>query len=173
MNISLDERVNHSHEVSALEKSVRQPRRLLLPVKINEDVGLVDAIKRATSAFGIKPCGGCDGRAAGLNRLLVISGRRRKSVPSFLLILNGSQKRTQSCCAGCVTPGRVGNHQVFGVAMEPKLWGSPGFFGEVSAQCPVKPPQGAGSWATGLSVQLNDNGSQKGRLVRPAKSSSH
>jgi hypothetical protein len=36
-------------------------------------VGLGDAIKRVTHAFGIKPCGGCQGRAAVLNRWIVFS----------------------------------------------------------------------------------------------------
>jgi hypothetical protein len=44
----------------------------------DEDVGLGDILKRATSAIGIKPCGGCERRAAALNRWLVFSGRRLK-----------------------------------------------------------------------------------------------
>jgi hypothetical protein len=40
-----------------------------------EDVGLGDAIKRATSTVGITPCGGCGRRAAALNRWMVFSGR--------------------------------------------------------------------------------------------------
>jgi len=40
------------------------------------DVGLGDVIKRATSALGLKPCGGCARRAATLNRWLVFTGRR-------------------------------------------------------------------------------------------------
>jgi hypothetical protein len=35
---------------------------------IEEEIGLGDAIKRATYAMGIKPCGGCERRAAALNR---------------------------------------------------------------------------------------------------------
>lgn len=34
---------------------------------IEEEIGLGDAIKRATYAMGIKPCGGCEKRAAALN----------------------------------------------------------------------------------------------------------
>jgi hypothetical protein len=41
-----------------------------------EDIGLGEAIKRATSAVGIRPCGGCERRAAALNRWLVFLGRR-------------------------------------------------------------------------------------------------
>jgi hypothetical protein len=40
-------------------------------------VGLGDAIKKATAMVGLKPCGGCQRRAARLNQLLVFSGRRR------------------------------------------------------------------------------------------------
>jgi hypothetical protein len=42
---------------------VRLPRFLL-----DEEIGLGDAIKRVTYAVGIKPCSGCEKRAATLNR---------------------------------------------------------------------------------------------------------
>ena len=35
---------------------------------IEREVGLGDLIKKATYAVGIKPCGGCERRAAVLNR---------------------------------------------------------------------------------------------------------
>lgn len=55
----------------------RRPYKVRLPGFISDqDIGLGDAIKSATSAVGIKPCGGCDRRAAALNRWLVISGKR-------------------------------------------------------------------------------------------------
>lgn len=55
------------------------PHRVHLPGFIlDEDVGLGSAIKRVTSTFGIKPCGGCEQRAAKLNRWLVFTGSRRK-----------------------------------------------------------------------------------------------
>jgi hypothetical protein len=58
-------------------KNERQPYRVRLPGFITDnDVGLGDVIKRATSAIGIKPCGGCARRAAVLNRWMVFSGRR-------------------------------------------------------------------------------------------------
>jgi hypothetical protein len=45
------------------------PARVRLPGFItDEDIGLGDAIKRVTYAFGLKPCGGCEQRAATLNR---------------------------------------------------------------------------------------------------------
>jgi len=59
------------------DKSERQTYQVRLPGFItDEDVGLGDVIKRATSAVGIKPCGGCERRAAALNRWLVFSGWR-------------------------------------------------------------------------------------------------
>ena len=54
----------------------RKPYRVRLPGFVSEeDVGLGDAIKRATSTVGIIPCGGCGRRAAALNRWMVFSGR--------------------------------------------------------------------------------------------------
>ena len=38
---------------------------------IDEEIGLGDALKRATSYVGIRPCGGCRQRAALLNRWVV------------------------------------------------------------------------------------------------------
>jgi hypothetical protein len=52
-------------------------QRIRLPgFVVEHDVGLGDVIKRATSAIGIRPCGGCARRAAALNRWLVFTGRR-------------------------------------------------------------------------------------------------
>jgi hypothetical protein len=51
-----------------------QPRIVRLPGFIIEDeIGLGDAIKRVTYAMGIKPCGGCEKRAATLNRWMKFS----------------------------------------------------------------------------------------------------
>ncbi len=59
------------------DQNQRQPYRVRLPGFItDEEIGLGDVIKRATSTFGIRPCGGCERRAAALNRWLVFSGRR-------------------------------------------------------------------------------------------------
>jgi len=61
------------------DKRERQPYRVRLPGFISdEDVGLGDVIKRVTYAVGIKPCGGCEHRAAVLNRWLAFSGGRPK-----------------------------------------------------------------------------------------------
>lgn len=52
----------------------REPHRVHLPgFLVDEDIGLGDVIKRATYAVGIKPCGGCEKRAAALNRWMVFS----------------------------------------------------------------------------------------------------
>jgi len=48
--------------------------KVRLPGFVTEhEVGLGDAIKRATSYFGLKPCGGCNRRAAALNRWMVFT----------------------------------------------------------------------------------------------------
>ena len=58
------------------DAGARQPYRVRLPGFItDEEVGLGEVIKRATASVGIRPCGGCDRRAAALNRWLVFSGR--------------------------------------------------------------------------------------------------
>jgi hypothetical protein len=55
----------------------RQPYRVRLPGFMSDtDVGLGDAIKHVTYAFGITPCGRCEKRATALNRWLTFSGRR-------------------------------------------------------------------------------------------------
>jgi hypothetical protein len=55
----------------------RQPYRVRLPGFVrDEDIGLGDLIKRTTASLAIKPCGGCERRAAMLNRWLTLTGRR-------------------------------------------------------------------------------------------------
>ena len=64
-------------KLEPLETRERAPHRVRLPGFISDnEVGLGDVIKRATSAVGIKPCGGCARRAAALNRWMVFSGKR-------------------------------------------------------------------------------------------------
>ncbi len=59
---------------SEQDVSERQPHRVRLPGFISEEeVGLGDVIKRVTYTMGIKPCGGCERRAAALNRWMVFS----------------------------------------------------------------------------------------------------
>jgi len=61
------------------ERKEYTPHRIRLPGFIlDEDVGLGNVVKRVTSTFGIRPCGGCEQRAAMLNRWLVFTGSRRK-----------------------------------------------------------------------------------------------
>ena len=56
------------------QNSERPAHRVRLPgFLIEEEVGLGDLIKKATYAMGIKPCGGCEKRAAALNRWMTFS----------------------------------------------------------------------------------------------------
>ena len=56
-----------------------QPYRIALPGFItDEEMGLGDLFKRVTYAVGVRPCGGCESRAAVLNRWLIFTGRQGK-----------------------------------------------------------------------------------------------
>lgn len=56
------------------DQSEHPPHRVRLPGFItDEEFGLGDVMKRATSYIGIKPCGGCERRAAALNRRVVFT----------------------------------------------------------------------------------------------------
>jgi hypothetical protein len=56
------------------DKSDRPAHRVRLPgFLIEEEVGIGDLIKKTTYAMGIKPCGGCEKRAAVLNRWMIFS----------------------------------------------------------------------------------------------------
>ncbi|HEY6694370.1 MAG TPA: hypothetical protein VI006_16075 [Solirubrobacteraceae bacterium] len=60
-------------------KGEPQAHRVRLPGFVSdEDIGLGDAIRHVTHAFGIRPCGGCKRRAAALNRRFVFTGKRTK-----------------------------------------------------------------------------------------------
>ena len=52
-----------------------RPRRVRIPGFVpDEEIGLGDAVKRVTYTMGIRrPCGGCERRAAALNRRMVLS----------------------------------------------------------------------------------------------------
>jgi hypothetical protein len=71
MSVSNEEDAN-----SAQAGTSRQlPYTIRLPGFIgDEEVGLGDVVKRATSSFGIRSCGSCEQRAAALNRWLVFTG---------------------------------------------------------------------------------------------------
>lgn len=62
------------------EQPGEQPaHRVRLPDFITDDeIRLGDAIQRTTSYFGIPTCGGCQRRAAALNRWLSFTPRRSK-----------------------------------------------------------------------------------------------
>lgn len=54
------------------------PHHVRLPGFVtDEEIGLGDVIKRATAYLGIRPCGGCERRAAALNRWLVFTKRAK------------------------------------------------------------------------------------------------
>ena len=62
---------------NASDQSERPSHQVRLPGFVtDEEIGLGDVIKRATSYVGIKPCGGCEGRAAALNRWMTFGPRR-------------------------------------------------------------------------------------------------
>jgi hypothetical protein len=61
---------NDSAEKAAAK--TERPHRVRLPGFLrDEEVGLGDVVKRVTYKIGIKPCGGCEQRAAALNRWMV------------------------------------------------------------------------------------------------------
>jgi hypothetical protein len=64
---------------SVSDKNKQATHRVRLPGFItDEEIGLGDVIKRTTSYFGIKPCGGCERRAVTLNRWLAFTHRQRE-----------------------------------------------------------------------------------------------
>jgi hypothetical protein len=66
--------VNKEKQVRKTEHEQPLPHRVRLPgFLIENEVGLGDAIKKATYAMSIKPCAGCNQRAAKLNRWMVLS----------------------------------------------------------------------------------------------------
>jgi hypothetical protein len=61
---------------SISSKSPDRAHRVRLPgFLIEDEIGLGDVIKRATAAVGIRPCGGCEERATGLNRWMHFTNR--------------------------------------------------------------------------------------------------
>jgi adenosyl cobinamide kinase/adenosyl cobinamide phosphate guanylyltransferase len=45
---------------------------------VSEEVGMGDVIKKATAWAGVKPCGGCNKRAAALNQRVTFTPRGRQ-----------------------------------------------------------------------------------------------
>jgi hypothetical protein len=69
--------INEENRQSGAGHPARGPYHIKLPGFISgEEIGLGDAIKKATSYLALKPCRGCEQRAAALNRWLIFSGRR-------------------------------------------------------------------------------------------------
>jgi len=47
-----------------------------VPLRLEQDVGLGDLMKRVAAGIGARPCQGCDRRAERLNRLVMFRGTR-------------------------------------------------------------------------------------------------
>jgi hypothetical protein len=60
--------------VARINHKERPAHRVRLPgFLIEDEIGLGDLIKKTTYAMGIQPCGGCEKRAAALNRWMTFS----------------------------------------------------------------------------------------------------
>jgi len=71
--------MTHASDKNDSPDQTQIPHRVRLPGFItDEEIGLGDVIKRATSYFRIQPCGGCEHRAAALNRWMVFTHRHQK-----------------------------------------------------------------------------------------------
>ena len=67
-------RSRKKQRVSQPKKEEQPAHRVRLPrILIEEEIGPGDMIKKATYAMGITPCGGCEKRAAALNRWMRFS----------------------------------------------------------------------------------------------------
>jgi len=62
-----------------LPKQTRAAVKVGVPFRLEDDVGLGDAIKRVTTMAGIHPCAPCQARAEALNRRVVFTGRAPRS----------------------------------------------------------------------------------------------
>ena len=59
---------------AAKDEAQSKPYRVRLPGFVaNETIGLGDVVRQVTYAVGIKPCGGCERRAAAMNRWMVFT----------------------------------------------------------------------------------------------------
>jgi hypothetical protein len=59
---------------AAKDEALSKPFQVRLPGFVaDEAVGLGEVVQRVTYAMGIKPCGGCERRAAALNRWMVFT----------------------------------------------------------------------------------------------------
>jgi hypothetical protein len=65
-------------EPQDMGKRERRPYRVRVPGFLDgETKGLGDVIKQVTHSFGVRPCAGCERRAATLNRWATFAGRSR------------------------------------------------------------------------------------------------
>ena len=63
-----------SENPTVKDEEQSKPYRVRLPGFIaSEAIGLGDVLQHATYAIGIKPCGGCERRAAAMNRWMVFT----------------------------------------------------------------------------------------------------
>jgi hypothetical protein len=63
-----------SEDPTAKKNTQSKPYRMRLPGFVaDEAIGLGDVVQRVTYTMGIKPCGGCERRAAAMNRWMVFT----------------------------------------------------------------------------------------------------
>ncbi|MER7056885.1 hypothetical protein [Streptomyces sp. NPDC000351] len=55
----------------------RRPVRVRLPAFIDDEIGLGEVVRKVTYGAGLRPCSGCEQRAATLNRWVVFTGRAK------------------------------------------------------------------------------------------------
>lgn len=71
------------HNPTPDSRKTGNPYTVRLPGFVSdEDVGLGDVIKRTTYRLGVAPCGGCERRAAALNRRVVLRATRSAGIRS-------------------------------------------------------------------------------------------
>jgi hypothetical protein len=64
----------HNKNTAVTKETPTPPHKVRLPGFITgEEVGLGDVVKRVTYAMGIQPCGGCERRAAAMNRWMIFT----------------------------------------------------------------------------------------------------
>jgi len=75
-----DEDARGKNDPGAAPQAIRPAHTIRLPgfVDPDQEVGLGDVIKRATSRVGFNPCAGCGRRAAFLNRWMTFTGSPRR-----------------------------------------------------------------------------------------------
>jgi len=63
-----------SEDPTRKDEAQSRPYRVRLPgFGADEAIGLGDVVQRMTYAIGIKPCGGCERRAAAMNRWMTFT----------------------------------------------------------------------------------------------------